>query len=1587
MALDLNKDPYTYAKDYEGFIKDLKQFHSNRGTPFVKLPQLGGRVIDLYLLYRRVIALGGWQKVNDELRWEDIQEEFRIPRGCPNGSTALKQIYIRYLDLYEKVHFLGEDPKYERMEYEDETSARKKSSSLIHGVPLYYNHQQHNVSRYIRQNAGMSCKLYEHSDYDKLEKAFLCGLPNEVDFSMNVCLLLSNEGKHVMKLGKSKHLLELMLANVGIFSTGMSSLQELSEDGWSVFTGRDYVTFWYDTVEDEDIRALILPLEPLPSPKELTGEDVLNLKRKIGINDAEGQRILQMAVILRNLSFESENCNIMASDPLVFRFLILCSHNKYGCLKQIGLDTLGNIASKFVLSAVGCDMTDIMLNTVRKCLVSADKFEVVRGLEILSKLCRVEKNEDVMADKLGEKSYQDIVQLLTIHDIQLIVYTLEALYQLSELGESTTTKIASVRHAVDVLVSLTTIEAQSYGPNSLMGIKVVEYVPPPQAPEALPGSSGPPPSTQAPQPAVTHTPHVARQGVHHTPSRQTVLTSTQHVAADSESFACNWLKANYEYKEGNVSQMSIYSDYLAFCGRIPIKDVVTSAVFIDCIRTVFPQAEKSTVEKSGNVEVTVKGLVKRALPLPVAIPPQGIGQYQPAQGAPHSTTTASQGFAQPPPSPSSSYSVAQGSPQVSPSGTPYVTPQPSPNRPMTILQKQLQSPPQNSPAYKKGKKQSKAKFPSINKALQGEADSGSPQKHNGSPNKYTELEGGSGSTPKKSADSNLIKTLLAKKLNENMIRQNAAAALQASERSSSPMPSTQHHQQQQQQGWSKHHSQQQGGPTPHPYVNQQARLGTEHSAHGATVHRESHPPPPPYYSHQTTQQSDSSQWHRSTPHVDVTQTQQQQPPLYHPAHPNPEHSVRTELPHPPQQSPSHLGQNLYLQLPNNQEASSSVTAQSTVKSKQPEVCGEVERAQSIVPVARETKIECIENQSVLKPSEQQSNSVTESRTNPSDKPSLEQNKLGDGVCENTAGSDPLIKSVQERTQLMSNCLEKANSGVCPMDIGSPTEAERPAHTESCGGSEPKPVSERLFSISTAPVINGCLDESSKESDLSYINSPPSHMDNGKHNDRLGFAHALPNGVSNGPDPGESKDNSSDSLFMKEEILKQASVEKAAKLLQSRNGVVNHLGNGDYFSKGNNREAVQRVTECAGDKVEDSCDSFSSATGVYRADSVSTAPDDILKSPCSPGDTIKQSGFGGRIPQNGAPVNGIMEFDNSCGSDSQLPSEQQEKPPQNNGVGLNSSSELPPAEGRILDSKGDNKPCAMEEGDSGAVLPAQTLSLNGPCQGAEESLGNRTADNVTQPEKTVTDVSMVTPVKAKSKHSKSKGSTEKSSSSSSKKSKSSEKEKKPKARKRSRSNTSQGESQSSLSSTTGADLLCEWDGCKKMFEMPKAVFNHTFITHLSGPSDGVCKWEGCDKLQRKRWSLVTHVQDHHCSEQALKLAAQRRQQSAQMASPTAQQPAASGQATALVYPPDAAIQAIRRFSARPPFQELVEPREGPVTKHIRLTASLVLRNLARYSAVGRSLIKRHEQQISYTALSAVESSSAMANCLWAALHDH
>jgi hypothetical protein len=65
------------------------------------------------------------------------------------------------------------------------------------------------------------------------------------------------------------------------------------------------------------------------------------------------------------------------------------------------------------------------------------------------------------------------------------------------------------------------------------------------------------------------------------------------------------------------------------------------------------------------------------------------------------------------------------------------------------------------------------------------------------------------------------------------------------------------------------------------------------------------------------------------------------------------------------------------------------------------------------------------------------------------------------------------------------------------------------------------------------------------------------------------------------------------------------------------------------------------------------------------------------------------------------------------------------------------------------------------------------------------------------------------------------------------------------------------------------FICEWAGCMKDFRTPKEVEKHAIVTHcayISGQVDMPCLWSRCDGMKRKRFSLMTHIQDRHCHPQ-------------------------------------------------------------------------------------------------------------------------
>ncbi|XP_050518132.1 AT-rich interactive domain-containing protein 2 isoform X2 [Diabrotica virgifera virgifera] len=758
MANFLGKDQATYAKEREVFLRDLQHFHEIRGTPFKRAPTLGGKEVDLYLLYTLVTSQGGWLRINSKNTWSELLPVFKLSASCVNGSIALKQIYLRYLDRWEKVHFLHEDA--DRTSDDDEESRHKRwSARTLHSVPCNYNYAQHIVADANREHNHLSTNLYKQSDYDRLSLSLISPLPNEQDFAINVCTLLSNDGKHTLKLEKHPRLINQLLGHAGVFNH--SSTRQLFTHFYNVIRKKPIHNFWKDVLESQEYLdltnetkfkaaetevpsksepliagqeeeiAAIIDLNISGQSDELSEEnadsvdceiieencdsfklkltpddsDLFCLKRSLGTQDYVGQRVLQIATILRNLSFIEENVPILVKNTSFIRFLLLCSISRWNVLSNLGMDMLCNISSEFIIRDLQSDLLATkLLKVVNHGLKSEDRAACLTSLEVLNKLSQNEQNEDVMQRLLQKHVYKHVCSFLTLHDVMLLIYTLECLYSLSSLGEKSCNYIIINHGVIDTLVSLITVEGKSYGPKACIGMKLVETLPsgsaqqtqaptPVQTPPSsqnqsvsvtsttvtvvstsssmltsinpintitpvttsittpivnsspTPKSAPSTPVRQVPivpqrlmpinPPPVTTTAAPISSVIHSTSTSMSPLQMIQQQHAhqqaiqENEQFALAWLRATYEpCVAGKVDHQELYRHYLNSCSAIGRKGVISPLHFPRCVRSIFGGTVGPNPMKPTNASDPqyYDGIKVRDKPLIINLPPSSVPQ-------------------------------------------------------------------------------------------------------------------------------------------------------------------------------------------------------------------------------------------------------------------------------------------------------------------------------------------------------------------------------------------------------------------------------------------------------------------------------------------------------------------------------------------------------------------------------------------------------------------------------------------------------------------------------------------------------------------------------------------------------------------------------------------------------------------------------------------------------------------------------------------------------------------------------------------------------------------------------------------------
>uniref|UniRef100_A0A2K5WP19 AT-rich interactive domain-containing protein 2 n=1 Tax=Macaca fascicularis TaxID=9541 RepID=A0A2K5WP19_MACFA len=1672
MANSTGKAPPDERRKGLAFLDELRQFHHSRGSPFKKIPAVGGKELDLHGLYTRVTTLGGFAKVSEKNQWGEIVEEFNFPRSCSNAAFALKQYYLRYLEKYEKVHHFGED--------DDEVPPGNPKPQLpIGAIPSSYNYQQHSVSDYLRQSYGLSMDFNSPNDYNKLVLSLLSGLPNEVDFAINVCTLLSNESKHVMQLEKDPKIITLLLANAGVFDDTLGSFSTVFGEEWKEKTDRDFVKFWKDIVDDNEVRDLISDRNKSHegTSGEWIWESLFHPPRKLGINDIEGQRVLQIAVILRNLSFEEGNVKLLAANRTCLRFLLLSAHSHFISLRQLGLDTLGNIAAELLLDPVDFKTTHLMFHTVTKCLMSRDRFLKMRGMEILGNLCKAEDNGVLICEYVDQDSYREIICHLTLPDVLLVISTLEVLYMLTEMGDVACTKIAKVEKSIDMLVCLVSMDIQMFGPDALAAVKLVEH---PSSSHQMLSEIRP----QAIEQVQTQS-HVASAPASRAVVAQHVAPPPGIVEIDSEKFACQWLNAHFEVNpDCSVSRAEMYSEYLSTCSKLARGGILTSTGFYKCLRTVFPNHTVKRVEDSSNngqAHIHVVGVKRRAIPLPIQMYYQqqpvstsvvrvdSVPDVSPAPspaGIPHGSQTIGNHFQRTPVTNQSSnltatqmsfpvqgvHTVAQTVSRIPPN--PSVHTHQQQNAPVTVIQNKAPIPCEVVKATVIQNSIPQTGVPVSIAVGGGPPQSSVVQNHSTGPQPVTVVNSQTllhhpSVIPQQSPLHTVVPgqipsgtpvTVIQQAVPQSHIFgrvQNIPACTSTVSQgqqliTTSPQPV----QTSSQQTSAGSQSQDTVIIAPPQYVTTSASnivsatsVQNFQVATGQMVTIAGVPSPQP------SRVGFQNIAPKPLPSQQVSSTVVQQP-IQQPQQPTQQSVVIVSQPAQQGQTyapaihqivlanPAALPAGQTVQLtgqPNitpssspspvpatNNQVPTAMSSSSTPQSQGPpptvsqmlSVKRQQQQQHSPAPPPQQVQVQVQQPQQVqMQVQPQQSNAGV---GQPASGITMSGTQTGVGLPVQT------LPATQASPAGQSSCTTatppfKGDKIICQKEEEAKEATGLHVHERKIEVMENPSCRRGATNTSNGDTKENEMQVGSLLNGRKYSDSslPPSNS--GKIQSETNQCSLISNGPSLelGENGASGKQNSEqiDMQDMKSDLKKPlvngiCDFDKGDGSHLSKNipnhKTSNHVGNGEIspMEPQGTLDTTQQDT-AKGDQLERisngpvlTLGGSSSVSSIQEASNVATqqfSGTDLLNGPLA-------SSLNSDVPQQRPSVVVSPHSTTSVIQGHQIIAVPDSGSKVSHSPAL--SSDVRSTNG-TAECKTVKRPAEDNDRETVTGIPnkvgVRIVTISDPnnagCSatmvavpaGADPSTVAKVAIESAVQQKQQhppTYVQNVVPQNTPMPPS-------------------------PAVQVQGQPNSSQPSPFSGSSQPgdpmrkPGQNFMCLWQSCKKWFQTPSQVFYHAATEH--GGKDvypGQCLWEGCEPFQRQRFSFITHLQDKHCSKDAL-LAGLKQDEPGQAGSQksSTKQPAVGGTSStpraqkAIVNHPSAALMALRRGSRNLVFRDFTDEKEGPITKHIRLTAALILKNIGKYSECGRRLLKRHENNLSVLAISNMEASSTLAKCLY------
>ncbi|KAI4882875.1 hypothetical protein NFI96_013097, partial [Prochilodus magdalenae] len=167
----------------ESFLKELYFFMKQRDTPIERIPHLGFKQIDLYLMFKTVKDLGGYHQVTAQQLWKKV---YNILGGNPrstSAATCTRRHYEKLLLPYEyHLAGYGDDipitpPRKHRLpiSFDDQYLLAPKRALIRHAAP--FNQTPHDFLtdgrlRFISMSGGIPHPSYLHPGPTSLPNLF-----------------------------------------------------------------------------------------------------------------------------------------------------------------------------------------------------------------------------------------------------------------------------------------------------------------------------------------------------------------------------------------------------------------------------------------------------------------------------------------------------------------------------------------------------------------------------------------------------------------------------------------------------------------------------------------------------------------------------------------------------------------------------------------------------------------------------------------------------------------------------------------------------------------------------------------------------------------------------------------------------------------------------------------------------------------------------------------------------------------------------------------------------------------------------------------------------------------------------------------------------------------------------------------------------------------------------------------------------------------------------------------------------------------------------------------------------------------------